>query len=299
MRTSWPPTKQLVLSYSLRSAFVREINFSLWVHIFIWARLQPEGGRCRRGKKHREGGRGGGGSLGKDIMLLHHLMTLTHVHTMNTQTYGKEGIRRGLQTRSVHVKSERCCQTVTWSKRSPPSPETKKCKDEQMDEGRRSVESCSSFLPSTTRVVTTTAQPSLVWKLSAWALRQQELSQWPKNRSRNSGTLPVFQQEELGPNILSETATTGNYNVCASLEKTKKWYIFGRSNFTESCSYRKALMMHLFIFDVYVFRSLSKRHFVLILGPGELAGGTPILLIKLSLVRWCSKVQDNNTGLYP
>ncbi len=53
---------------------------SLWVHIFIWAWLWPEGGWWR--KKKGEGGR-----FGKDIMLLHHLMTLTHTHTKRIHTH--------------------------------------------------------------------------------------------------------------------------------------------------------------------------------------------------------------------
>lgn len=157
--------------------------------------------------------------------------------------------------------------------------ETKKRKDEQMDERTRSVESHSSFLPSTTRVVT--AKFSLKIKYQLGRYDNRNFPSGPRTVRGTQDLYLCFSRRSWDQIYFPKTATTGNYNVCASLEKTKKWYIFGRGDFTESCSYRKALMMHLFIFDVYVFRSLSKRHFVLILGPGELAGGTPILLIKL------------------
>lgn len=84
MRTSWPPTKQAVLSYSLRSAFVWEINFSLRVHIFIRGPTAARGRVVQQEKKkYREGE---GVNLGDDIMLLHHLMTSTHTDPSDTNT---------------------------------------------------------------------------------------------------------------------------------------------------------------------------------------------------------------------
>lgn len=119
MRTSWPPTKQAVLSYSLRSAFVWEINFSLRVHIFIWALLRPEGGWRRKKKKKKRQGEA-------RAVKKHNVVT-------SFKSCTQQNKHRYWATKSLNMKSKGCHQTVMCSKRTPPSS-VMKWKEEQMDE---------------------------------------------------------------------------------------------------------------------------------------------------------------------
>lgn len=167
MRTSWPPTKQAVLSYSLRSAFVWEINFSLRVHIFIRGPTAARGRVVQQEEKKIQRG-GGGQPRGR-------YNVVTSFNDFNS--YGPKWhkheqriywVRTTIRQESYFI---RRVKGVINQLRVPSTHlRPHKQRSVKMSRWMREEESYSSFVPFhcyVTRVVTPTQEPSLVWKFSS------------------------------------------------------------------------------------------------------------------------------------